>query len=45
VIVSVVDPAPLTEVGLNEAVAPDGNPVVLKVTAEVKPPVAATVTE
>jgi hypothetical protein len=44
VIASVLVPDPEMDVGLNEAVVPVGNPVVVKVTAELKPPLAATVT-
>jgi hypothetical protein len=44
VIVSVVEPAPLSEAGLNEAVAPDGNPVVPKLSPELGPLGAANVT-
>ena len=43
-IVSVVEPAPLSEAWLNEAVAPDGNPVVPKLTPEPAPLGAAKVT-
>ena len=37
VTVSVVDPELLAEPGLNEAVTPDGNPSVPKVTSELNP--------
>ena len=30
-------PVPITETGLNEAVAPDGNPLALKLTEPLKP--------
>jgi hypothetical protein len=40
---SVVEPAVLTEVGLNEAVVPAGSPVTVKPTVPVKPLSGATV--
>jgi len=36
-------PEPMTEVGLNEALAPVGRPLALKVTVPLKPPDAVTV--
>ena len=42
VIVSVEEPAPVTEVGLKLPVTPVGNPLTLKVTALLKPFKAAT---
>jgi hypothetical protein len=41
--VTVVDPEATTDGGLNEADAPDGSPVALKVTAPVKPAPGVTV--
>jgi hypothetical protein len=45
VIVSVEVPEPVTEGGLKEAVAPEGNPLAVKLTAPVKPFSAPTLTE
>jgi hypothetical protein len=42
--VSVEEPEPVTAVGLKLAVAPEGNPLTLKLTVPVKPPVGATLT-
>jgi hypothetical protein len=39
----VAEPDPLTDAGVNEAVAPDGRPVTLKLTAPVNPDPAVTV--
>ena len=41
--VSVDEPAPVIDVGLNVPVAPVGNPLTLIATAELKPPVAVVV--
>ena len=41
---SVDVPAPVTEVGANEAVVPEGSPVALSATLPEKPPTMATVT-
>ena len=43
--VNVLDPAPLTEIGLNDAVVPVGNPLTFKVTGRMKPLAAATPTD
>jgi hypothetical protein len=43
VIVTVVDPAPITDAGLKVAVAPAGNPFTPNVTVPEKPPVVVTV--
>jgi hypothetical protein len=40
---SVVEPAVFTELGLKEAVVPEGNPVTVKPTVPVKPLIGATV--
>jgi hypothetical protein len=40
---SVVEPEVLTDAGVNEAVAPDGNPVTLNATVPLKPVPAVTV--
>lgn len=42
--VNVDEPEPDTEVGLKLAVAPDGNPLTLKFTVPVNPPVGLTFT-
>jgi hypothetical protein len=42
--VIVEDPAPETDAGLKFALAPDGNPLTLKPTALLNPPLAATLT-
>ncbi len=42
--VIVEEPDPTTNAGVNEAVAPEGNPLALKVTAPVNPLVDVTVT-
>ena len=39
----VVDPDPFTDPGLNDAVAPNGNPLIVKPTVPVKPAVGVTV--
>ena len=44
VTVSVEAPEPVTEVGLNEAVAPAGNPLAVRLTVPVKPLSALTFT-
>lgn len=41
---SVEDPEPVTEVGLNVALAPAGKPLIVKPTALLKPPLAVTFT-
>jgi hypothetical protein len=43
--VIVVEPEVVTVAGLNEAVAPVGSPLTLKVTGPVKPPEGAIVAE
>ena len=43
VTVMVDEPEPFTDVGLKLALAPAGNPLALKVTVPVKPPVGVTV--
>ena len=40
--VSVLVPAPATEVGEKDAVAPEGNPLAVKLTVPVNPPAAET---
>lgn len=42
--VSVDVPEPATEVGLNKAVAPEGNPLIVKVSVPVNPAPAVVVT-
>ena len=42
--VSVLPAEPVTDVGLNEAVTPDGNPLMLRATVPEKPLIAVTVT-
>ncbi len=41
---NVEDPEPVTELGLKLAVAPEGSPLILKVTAPLNPPVDAMFT-
>jgi hypothetical protein len=43
VTVSVLEPDGVTETGLNDLVAPEGNPVALKATVPVKPVPAVTI--
>ena len=44
VTVKVEDPAPATDVGLKPGVTPEGSPLTVKLTLEVKPPRAVSVT-